>query len=94
MKDFVALFVLKKCCLVELVSLFTRCFATVSERCRQESWENNQESIAKIQVVEVQESSNKKKLCVCRPNRVQDLKWQEWSEVVVELCQNWWHSCQ
>ena len=57
------LFVLKKCCLVELVLLFARWFSSVSESCGQECLLNNQERIAKIQAVGVLEESNKKNLC-------------------------------
>ena len=60
------LFVLKECCLVEPVLLFARCFASVSESFRQWHFENNQEAIATIQVVGVQEQVYKKKLCGCR----------------------------
>ena len=57
------LFVLKKCCLVELVLLFARCFSSVSESCEKECLLNNQERFAKIQAVGAQQKSNKKNLC-------------------------------
>ncbi len=76
------LFVLKECCLVELVLLFARCFASVSESFRSQCFENNQEVIATIQVVGVQEQVNKKKLRGCKSSRVKIYQEEKCAEVV------------